>query len=92
MVHHLKRAFIFSIIINLLYYVVVPIISGMFLTHFYVPDVVNAYDNVKYLQNEVEFGVINRTNFSNILLSLLAGIGIYGLLITTIHFFKKGRP
>lgn len=32
----------------------------MFLTMYYVPDIINAYESVKYLQNEVAFGVIVR--------------------------------
>jgi menaquinol-cytochrome c reductase cytochrome b subunit len=39
---------------------VIQILSGMFLTMYYVPDIVNAYESVKYLQNEVAFGVIVR--------------------------------
>ena len=38
----------------------IQILSGMFLTMYYVPDIVNAYESVKYLQNEVAFGVIVR--------------------------------
>ncbi|WP_227936207.1 menaquinol-cytochrome c reductase cytochrome b subunit [Alkalihalobacillus deserti] len=39
---------------------VIQILSGMFLTMYYVPDIVNAYQSVAYLQNEVAFGVIVR--------------------------------
>ncbi len=39
---------------------VIQILSGMFLTMYYVPDIMNAYQSVKYLQNEVAFGVIVR--------------------------------
>ena len=39
---------------------VIQILSGMFLTMYYVPDIVNAYKSVEYLQNEVAFGVIVR--------------------------------
>lgn len=39
---------------------VIQILSGMFLTMYYVPDIVNAYESVKYLQNEVAFGSIVR--------------------------------
>jgi len=39
---------------------VIQILSVMFLTMYYVPDVINAYESVKYLQNEVAFGVIVR--------------------------------
>ncbi|MBO8170730.1 MAG: cytochrome b6 [Bacillaceae bacterium] len=39
---------------------VIQILSGMFLTMYYVPDIINANASVKYLQNEVAFGVIVR--------------------------------
>ncbi len=39
---------------------VIQILSGMFLTMYYTPDIVNAFESVKYLQNEVAFGVIVR--------------------------------
>jgi menaquinol-cytochrome c reductase cytochrome b subunit len=32
----------------------------MFLTMYYVPDIINAYESVRYLQNEVAFGSIVR--------------------------------
>lgn len=90
MIRHLTRAIIFSVSVNLLYYFLLPILSGLFLTHFYVPDIAEAYEEVNYLQNEVAFGVIIRPDFeTNILFHLLVGIGIYGLLFTAIRLFKK---
>ena len=90
MIRHLTRAIIFSVSVNLLYYFLLPILTGLFLTHFYVPDITDAYEEVNYLQNEVAFGVIIRPDFeTNILFHLLVGIGIYGLLFTAIRLFKK---
>ncbi|KWX07378.1 menaquinol-cytochrome c reductase cytochrome b subunit [Hydrogenibacillus schlegelii] len=40
--------------------IVIQILSGMFLTMYYTPDIVNAYNSVKYLQTEVAFGYIVR--------------------------------
>lgn len=39
---------------------VIQILSGMFLTMYYTPDIVNAWKSVAYLQNEVAFGIIVR--------------------------------
>jgi len=39
---------------------VIQILSGMFLTMYYVPDIQNAWKSVYYLQNEVAFGEIVR--------------------------------
>ncbi|WP_304415511.1 hypothetical protein [Brevibacillus aydinogluensis] len=90
LIRHLTRAIIFSVSVNLLYYFLLPILTGLFLTHFYVPDITDAYEEVNYLQNEVAFGVIIRPDFeTNILFHLLVGIGIYGLLFTAIRLFKK---
>ncbi|MBE3596600.1 MAG: cytochrome b6 [Hydrogenibacillus sp.] len=40
--------------------VVIQILSGMFLVMYYTPDIVNAFNSVKYLQTEVAFGYIVR--------------------------------
>ncbi|WP_018922268.1 menaquinol-cytochrome c reductase cytochrome b subunit [Salsuginibacillus kocurii] len=40
--------------------VVIQFLSGMFLTMYYVPDIINAYESVMYLQSEVAFGMIVR--------------------------------
>ena len=39
---------------------VIQILSGMFLTMYYTPDIINACESVHYLQNEVAFGQIVR--------------------------------
>lgn len=39
---------------------VIQILSGMFLTMYYVPDIINAYASVEYLQTKVAFGKIVR--------------------------------
>src|SRR5205085_11821501 len=39
---------------------VIQILSGMFLTMYYTPDIINAYASVDYLQHKVAFGVIVR--------------------------------
>src|SRR5690606_11380550 len=39
---------------------VIQILSGMFLTMYYVPDIINAWESVRYLQNEVAYGQIVR--------------------------------
>ncbi|TFB23974.1 cytochrome b6 [Filobacillus milosensis] len=39
---------------------VIQVLSGMFLTMYYVPDIVNAWESVKYLQTQVAHGQIVR--------------------------------
>jgi menaquinol-cytochrome c reductase cytochrome b subunit len=52
----IKQAFIFSAIIHGLF-LLGTIALGYIRTSYYVPDIVNAYQSVDYLQNEVAFGV-----------------------------------
>ncbi|MCC5893664.1 MULTISPECIES: menaquinol-cytochrome c reductase cytochrome b subunit [Exiguobacterium] len=40
--------------------IVIQILSGMFLTMYYVPDIINAHASVYYLQNEIAHGQIVR--------------------------------
>ena len=40
--------------------VVIQILSGMFLTMYYVPDIIHAYASVVHLQHKVAFGVLVR--------------------------------
>lgn len=40
--------------------IVIQVLSGMFLTMYYVPDIERAWDSVYYLQNQVAFGQIVR--------------------------------
>ncbi|WP_458413060.1 hypothetical protein ACNQFZ_20030 [Schinkia sp. CFF1] len=55
----IKHSLIFSLIIHVLF-LVGTIGYGYFKTLYYVPGIVNAYDEVQYLQNEVAFGIVSR--------------------------------
>ena len=57
---HYFSAFIYCFGGLTFFIVVIQILSGMFLTMYYVPDIVHAHASVKYLQNEVAFGQIVR--------------------------------
>lgn len=57
--HHFS-AFIYCFGGLTFFITVIQILSGMFLTMYYVPDIVHAYESVKYLQNEVAHGAIVR--------------------------------
>lgn len=82
----LARAFLYSVLLNLLYYVVLPVLSGLLQTWTYVPDITAAYTETEYLQREVAFGVINEPNlWGTVPLSLLLGMGI------SIAFIYLGR-
>ncbi|MBE3554887.1 MAG: cytochrome b6 [Thermicanus sp.] len=57
--HHFS-AFVYCFGGLTFFIVVIQILSGMFLSMYYTPDIVNAYRSVAYLQNEVAFGYIVR--------------------------------
>jgi len=47
-----------GVIIAVVYYVV-QVVRGMYLTKEYVPDLINAYESVDYLQQQTSFGTIS---------------------------------
>ncbi|WP_078391155.1 menaquinol-cytochrome c reductase cytochrome b subunit [Shouchella patagoniensis] len=57
--HHFS-AFIYCFGGLTFFVTVIQILSGMFLTMYYVPDIVNAHASVYFLQNDVAMGVIVR--------------------------------
>ena len=57
--HHFS-AFVYCFGGLTFFVVMIMILSGMFLAMYYVPDIVNAYASVDYLQHKVAFGVIVR--------------------------------
>ena len=90
----LALAFAFSAVLNVLYYLVLPVVSGVVLTWLYVPDVVSAYDSVEYLQNEVAFGQINDSSFAwwkSIPLTLALGMAISLVFMSIRQRFRHKR-
>lgn len=57
--HHFS-AFVYCFGGLTFFIVLIQILSGMFLSMYYTPDIVNAYQSVHFLQNEVAFGYIVR--------------------------------
>lgn len=57
--HHFS-AFVYCFGGLTFFLVMIQILSGVFLTMYYVPDIVNAHATVDYLQHKVEFGEIVR--------------------------------
>ncbi|TCT25564.1 menaquinol-cytochrome c reductase cytochrome b subunit [Melghiribacillus thermohalophilus] len=57
--HHFS-AFVYCFGGLTFFVVVIQVLSGMFLTMYYVPDIENAWDSVKYLQTQVAHGQIVR--------------------------------
>lgn len=57
--HHFS-AFVYCFGGLTFFLVMIQILSGVFLTMYYVPDIINAYTSVDYLQHKVAFGDIVR--------------------------------
>ncbi|WP_059105126.1 menaquinol-cytochrome c reductase cytochrome b subunit [Shouchella shacheensis] len=57
--HHFS-AFIYCFGGLTFFVTVIQILSGMFLTMYYAPDIINAHASVQFLQSDVAFGVIVR--------------------------------
>lgn len=57
--HHFS-AFVYCFGGLTFFVIVIQVLSGMFLSMYYVPDIVNAHASVDYLQNKVAFGDIVR--------------------------------
>ena len=90
----LALAFVYSALLNVLYYLVLPVVSGVLLTWLYVPDVVFAYDSVEYLQNEVVFGQINDSSFAwwqSLPLTLAVGMVISLAFMSITQRFRQKR-
>ncbi|AOZ90770.1 hypothetical protein [Paenibacillus crassostreae] len=79
-----KRLLIESIIVSILIVLVFlgwEIVRGMFLTKNYIPEIVDSYKETDYLQNEVSFGTVNRSNRITVLM------GISGFLFMLITYY-----
>jgi quinol-cytochrome oxidoreductase complex cytochrome b subunit len=74
----LFRALILGIIFVFVYYAI-QIIQGMYLTLNYVPDSVDKYKSINYLQHKITFGQVNSPMWRMIEVSglILLGIVVY---------------
>jgi len=82
--HHFS-AFIYCFGGLTFFVIVIQILSGMFLAMHYVPDVVNAYKSVKYLQDELAMGAIVRgMHYYG------ASVAIVMLILHTLRVFFTG--
>lgn len=82
--HHFS-AFVYCFGGLTFFVVLIMILSGMFLAMYYVPDIINAYESVRYLQNEVAFGQIVRGMHH-----WGASVVIVMLLLHTLRVFFQG--
>ncbi|MDE5414396.1 hypothetical protein [Alkalihalobacterium chitinilyticum] len=74
----LVQSIIISLVIHAFYFIG-QIVYGLMLTNSYVPDIVDSYESVAYLQNEVTFGYIISPIFlfvSFIIVTCLAALAI----------------
>ncbi|MBU9710720.1 hypothetical protein [Evansella tamaricis] len=79
----IMKSVIFSIVVHMVYFTVI-IVQGLILTKSYVPEIVESYENVTYLQQEVTFGYVINASF--FVFTFLA-VAIIGAII--FHLLKK---
>lgn len=82
----MKRPFIRALILGLIFvlvYNVIKIIHGMYLTMNYVPDIVNSYKSVVYLQHEITFGQVSSPVWRM--------IGVFGMMLLGVVFYYTVR-
>ncbi|WP_442956405.1 hypothetical protein [Paenibacillus sp. YIM B09110] len=73
------KPFFRSLIVGLLFvfvYYAIQIIQGIYLTINYVPDIVDKYESVDYLQHKVAFGHISSPMWRTIEITALILLGI----------------
>lgn len=58
------------------------IVRGMLLTKNYVPDIIDSYASVEYLQTQVAFGTVTRVDWLTIVL------GCVGLLLFVVMYYR----
>ncbi|WP_354702689.1 hypothetical protein [Brevibacillus panacihumi] len=68
---------------------IVPVLSGLLLTYFYTPDVIDAYNDVEYLQNEVSFGFVQRPGNAEMLVPFFLGLVAYFILLFVVQKIKR---
>ncbi|MGO4272715.1 hypothetical protein AB4Z22_23225 [Paenibacillus sp. TAF58] len=82
----MKKQFFRALVVGLIFVFVFftfEIIQGMYLTMNYVPDIVETYESIDYLQHKVSFGYISSP--------MLRTIEILGLLLLGIIVFYTGK-
>ncbi|PZD97328.1 hypothetical protein DNH61_02970 [Paenibacillus sambharensis] len=63
-------------------------VSGYLMTMYYVPDIVNEYESVDYLQHKVSFGEVYRFEWGGLAGSLLAWL-ILSLVYYIVRYWWK---
>lgn len=82
-----KRVLIESIIFSTIIVLAVlgwRIVRGYFLTQNFVPEIINSYDSIDYLQHKVSFGIVNR----NYWITAIIGIGGFVVLFITYYWIR----
>ncbi len=79
-----RRVFIESIVVSILISLTVlgwEITRGYYTTQKYVPEIVNSYESIDYLQHKVSFGIVGRSGW----ITILWGMGGFLLLAITYY-------
>jgi hypothetical protein len=84
----LWHAFLFSVAVHLLI-IAYQVICGWWMTLNYKPDILQAYENIDYLQHEVSFGVVmNSDGLGYFFVRFLIGMLLYLGIRSFIRFYR----
>ncbi|MGF7050750.1 menaquinol-cytochrome c reductase cytochrome b subunit [Paenibacillus sp. DS2015] len=91
-----KRLLIESIIVSILIvlaFIGWEIVRGMLLTKNYVPDILESYKTIEYLQHKLSFGIIIRSKWITVLMGfsgfLFMVVTYYGIRVLLNRMIKK---
>ncbi|WP_426453383.1 hypothetical protein ACP26L_14135 [Paenibacillus sp. S-38] len=72
----IRNALLFSVGLHLLF-IAGSVLYGMYLTYTYVPDIVEAYSSVEYMEHKVSFGTLPAFSGWDYVWTVLGGMVLY---------------
>ncbi|SCW27070.1 hypothetical protein SAMN04487970_100131 [Paenibacillus tianmuensis] len=80
MVKTIRNALLFAAAVHILY-VIVQVVSGMLLTMWHVPKIVDAYSSKQVLESQVSFGVMTSPSIWLYVLTFAGSAALYAFVL-----------
>ncbi|MCP3773329.1 hypothetical protein NLX71_08370 [Paenibacillus sp. MZ04-78.2] len=80
MVKTIRNAFLFAAAVHILYGIV-QVVSGMLLTMWYVPKIVDAYSSKQGMESQVSFGVMSSPSVWLYVLTFTGSAALYAFVL-----------
>ncbi|MFB6362642.1 hypothetical protein ACFCP7_01095 [Paenibacillus elgii] len=80
MLKTIRNALLFAAAVHILY-VIVQVISGMLLTMWHVPKIVDAYSSKQVLESQVSFGVMTNSSVWLYVLTFAGSAALYAFVL-----------